>query len=112
MLNSSKIIASVDTAVKAIEQYVQKYDLSESQLVTADIKVLLLIKAEIIKNPNNINERLLRGFKDVCTTMAIQFEEYDFFDPIFEIYHEFDNNIPKFKKLELLRMDFGKGDPI
>jgi len=70
-----------------------------------------LLREELLQK-QEINERVLRGFKDICTTTAIQFEHTNFNDPIFEINNKLEKHLPKYSRLELLRMDFGKENPI
>ena len=104
------ILESIDLAILEIAKYITKYDLSKEAFLNF-FKVLSLLKDELLQN-EEINERVLRGFKDICTTTAIQFEHTSFNDPIFEINDKLEKYVPKYSRLELLRMDFGKGNPI
>jgi len=112
-MNKESIILSIETAILEVEKYIQKYNLSqETQLTLHTLKVLKLLKEEFIQDKEIINERLLRGYKDICTTTAIQYEESNFNDAIFIVNRDLENNIENYKYLDLLRMDFGKGNPI
>ena len=111
-MNKESIIQSIEFADKKVREYVQQYQLSaEHELVRDFLKMLDLLK-EDLQNNGVIRERVLRGFKDICTTTAIQYEETPFNDPIFGINAKLEKNIPGYKHLPLLRMEFGKGDPI
>lgn len=78
------IIEIIDKAIFEIEEYIEKYHIPQnSSLTTGHIKVLLLLKDEIIQNKIDINERVLRAFKDVCTSTAIEHEESIFHNSVF-----------------------------
>jgi hypothetical protein len=112
-MDHNNIIVEIDKAVAEIENYIQKYKIpKDSSLETGSIKVLKLLKIELLKGDTIVNERVLRAFKDICTSTAIQFEDTSFYAPIFFIHDELKKLIPSFERLELLRKDFGKGNPI
>ena len=112
-MNNKDIIIAIDIAVLEVENYIKKYDLPEdSQLITHTLKVLSLLKNELFQNKDTVNERLLRGFKDICTTTAIHYEHTNFNDAIFNVNEKLEQKFDNYKYLELLRMDFGKGEPI
>jgi hypothetical protein len=104
------IIEAIDLAILEIEKYITEYSLSKEDFLDF-FKVLGLLREELLQK-QEINERVLRGFKDICTTTAIQFEHTNFNDPIFEINNKLEKHLPKYSRLELLRMDFGKENPI
>lgn len=112
-MDKESIIKSIDIAILEVEKYIKKYNLlTDHQLRTHTIKVLELLKKEFESDKSVISERLLRGYKDICTTTAIQYEESNFYDAIFMVNKKLEENIDDYKYLNLLRMDFGKGDPI
>ena len=112
-MDSNKLITLIDIAVVEVEKYIRKYNLpEENHLIAHTLKILFLLKKELSQNKVTINERVLRGFKDICTTTAIQYEDTNFNDPIFDVNNALDEFIPNYTQLSLLRMDFGKGDPI
>jgi Tfp pilus assembly major pilin PilA len=112
-IDKEGIIKLIDIAVLEVEKYIKKYNLStEHQLETHTLKVLKLLKQELVSSKEIINERLLRGYKDICTTTAIQYEESNFNDAIFMVNKKLEESIDGYKYLPLLRMDFGKGNPI
>ena len=112
MINKSSVLVLVDGAIRTEDGYIEKYDLAPDELEKHVKHVLSLLKIELLSNNENINVRVLRAFKDVTSTIAIHYEETPINDSIFEIYRALEMQIPEFARLELLRMDFGKGNPI
>jgi hypothetical protein len=111
-MDKKEIIKNLNYAINEISNWNINY-FKDANYDCNNLKVLKLLKIDIENNGlERINDRILRGFKDVCTDIAIHWEDYSFYDPIFKIYDEFDKRIPIFKDLDLLRMDFGKGYPI
>lgn len=107
------IIKLIDTALKDVDTYLDKNNISAKNGFYQDLnKVLGLLKAELTSDQKDFNDRVLRGFKDICTTVAIQYEHTSFSDSIFDINTQLELNIDYYSPLELLRMDFGKGNPI
>ncbi len=112
MKNTNEIVALIDFAIERIENCILINKLpANTSLTWGSIKVLNLIKTCLIDN-SEIPVRVLRGLKDVCTLTAIQHEDSDFHEPIFQIYEFLELKYPHLKDLELLRMEFGKEDPI
>lgn len=107
----NNIIETIDIAIKEIQTYIIKHERPKNSF-DLTIKVLLGLKEELIKYDEIRNERLLRGFKDICTNVSRNFEGENFDEPIFTIAEYFSNNIANYTDLDLLRMDFGNGDPI
>ena len=109
----NNIIQTIDKAISEIEEYLEKYNMpKEGWLVNGHIKVLKLLKNEILQNKLEINERVLRAFRDVSSITALHYEESIFHDSVFKVYDELNAYAPDFKYLNPLRMDFGKGNPI
>jgi hypothetical protein len=112
-MDKSHIHILIEDAIVQVQKYIVENQLSERhEIVTDVLKVLKLLQIECEMNGDSFSNRLLRGFKDICTFTAIQYEDTIFNDPIFKVYDEFAIQIRGFKELPLLRMDFGKGDPI
>jgi hypothetical protein len=103
---------SIDRAIYELEQYGSKYNVPDNAYIISALKVLTLLKADLHSNGLQIRERILRGFKDVCTSTAVHWEGTTIEEAIFDVYHRLNNSIPSFYSLELLRGEFGKGDPI
>lgn len=109
----SDISNYIDKAIFQIQKYIDTWHLYDNHELKKDwLNVLVLMRDDICKNGIVVNIRLLRGFKDICTATAIQYEHTEFNEPVFKIYNELERNNQDFKNLELLGMDFGKGDPI
>jgi hypothetical protein len=102
------ISASIKSAIDELASYVKKYG---EQSAGHNTKVVLILLKEGI-DKEQPNERVLRAFKDVCTTIAVTNEDASFAPLVFKIYEQLEKELPEFKKLDLLRMDFGKGNPI
>lgn len=103
----------IDEAIFQIEKYLDIWHLPENHELKKDwVNVLVVMGDDICKNGIVANNRLLRGFKDICTATAVHYEHAEFNETVFKIYDELERNNPEFKNLELLGMDFGKGDPI
>ncbi len=113
-MNTDKLILLIDKALLEIDYFV-----ANSKVYTIDKKpfldyknVLDLLRLEIQKSPKQINERVLRATRDISTSIAKEFEETSFADSLYKVIDFLYEEIPQYKRLELLRMDFGKGNPI
>jgi|SRR6185436_8588726 len=102
------ILDSIVSALEELDSYIIKYGEQSAGLNTR--MVLLLLKECFEKEQPN--ERVLRAFKDVCTTIAVTNETASFAPSVFNIYDQLEEELPGFKKLDLLGMDFGQGDPV
>ena len=74
-----------------------------------------LMQKEIKNNtgdPLEMNDRVFRGFRDVCAMAVKSFEDTDLERALLALSRALENEIPEFKNLGPLRMDFGKQDPI
>lgn len=106
----NKLIQLIDNSIEKLNEYIinSRFDRVEQKQI---IKVLEEIKNDL-KKSGEIRERLLRGYKDICTSTAINFEEASYADSIFEIKNALELICPKMKELKILGMDYGKGDPV
>ena len=75
-------------------------------------KVLDLLMFEIVNNPNKVNNRVLRAIHDVGTITVKEFEDTKFETSLFRLIEVISNEIPEYRNLEPLRMDFDLGEPI
>jgi len=73
---------------------------------------LQLLKQEVLKHPDNINERVLRAMHDVGVAGVKQYDPSPLGNAIGTVVSMLYYGIPQYKNLAPLRMDFGKGDPI
>lgn len=83
---------------------------SEDAIKRAE-RVLFLFKIEIEKK-SRVNERVLRALHDLGMAAYKDFENSIVEVLIYKLLEIVGNNIPMYRKLEPLRGDFGKGDPI
>lgn len=109
-MNSKEIILKIK---QEINNYVDEYEeLPESNLVK-DIRLVIdLLENELNNNPNNINERVLRGFKDICTSVVVSCEDTKLETEIMNLYGFLRIKYPYMDELDLLRNEWGKGTPL
>ncbi len=113
-MDINHLISLIDVVLLEVNDFVtnSKYYTLDKEPFSDFKKVLDLLKLEIQNNPNNINERVLRAVHDIGGITAKSFENTSLEGTIFNFIDILSNEIPKYRKLEPLRMDFGKGDPI
>lgn len=113
-MNLNKLIVLIEKSLLEVDNVVDKskYYTYDKEPIVSTKKVLALFKNELQNNPNNINERVLRAMHDVGMSAYKEFENTTLetaLDNLIDILYE---QIPQYRGLEPLRMDFGKGDPI
>lgn len=109
-MTSKEIIFKVKSE---IDNYVDKYEyLPESNLIKDVRLVINLLENEFNNNPLCPNERVLRGFKDISTSVAVSCENTGLEEEIVNLYKFLRKRYPNIDSLELLRNDWGKGNPI
>jgi len=84
----------------------------EKEPILSTVRVLNLLKKEIEHNPGKINERVLRAMHDVGMSSYKEFENTPIEGAINGLTGFLYDEIPQYRKLEPLRSDFGKGNPI
>lgn len=107
----NNLIALTDLGILEVNDYSSKYNVDESH-IKETIKVLTLLKNEILNNNDKINGRVLRAMHDVGMSSYKEFENTPLENIINDITSILYNEIPEYKFLEPLRNEFGKGDPI
>lgn len=105
------MIRLVEKGISDLESYILKYEQYKCKEQKEALMVLRLIKNDFEKE-KEIGVRVLRGFKDICTTTARDYEEAEYASSIFELLDYLINEYPEMRRYPLLGMDFGKGDPI
>jgi hypothetical protein len=105
------LLTLVQTAKAEVEAYGEQYNVLAQGNIADVTKVLSLLEVEF-RNEGEVNERVLRAFKDVCTLIATHYEHTTMFDPVFRLHDALSRYFPGFRNLPLLRMEFGKGEPI
>lgn len=111
-MNTEKLIALIDKALEEADTYIVRYYHGDEKPMTGTKKALCLLKSEVINQPNNINERVLRGMADIGGMSVKAYENTPLEEAIGAVTEMLYYGIPHYKHLEPLRMDFGKGDPI
>jgi hypothetical protein len=111
-MNKDNLITLIDNAYTETDIFVEKYYDGDQKPMRSTKKTLLLLKEEVINNQEGINERVLRAIHDIGVIAFRQFENTPLEDRIEDMIDYLHNNIPEYKDLEPLGMDFGKGNPV
>jgi hypothetical protein len=112
--NKNTLIELIDKALHEIEDFginSKAYKIREKPL-SDFIYVLGLLKSDINSSSGEIRERVLSATLDIAGLIAKQFEDTPFDGFIYEIIDHLLTEIPHFKQLKPLGMDFGLEDPI
>ena len=107
MIEKAKLIEAINIALEDLEAYPGD-DLS----ILKYKKVLQLLKADLRNERPDINVRILRAMHDVGASSVREFEDTAIEISIRAVIKILYYEIPGYKNLEPLRMDFDKGDPI
>jgi hypothetical protein len=110
-MDNKRILFLVNKAIEEVEIYILKYKDFANIEQKDTLRVLKFLKDDIEKKIY-VQERILRGYKDICTVTAIHYEDSTYADSIFNLNSELEKVFPQMKSLELLGRDFGKGIPI
>ncbi len=113
-MDPNKLTELIDSTLDVAHELISKsehYRVSKEPMSSLFI-VLGLLKEELRKDPNSINKRVLRAMHDIGGTAVKVFENTQLDEAIGDLTGYLYQNIPDYKKLEPLRMDFGKGNPI
>jgi hypothetical protein len=114
MIDTRRLIALIDLALLESDNLAgrSKFYHAEREPILSTKKVLNLLRQEIQSSPDNINERLLRAMHDLGMSAYKEFENTPLEEALNSVTAALYNEIPRYKSLKPLRMDFGKGDPI
>ncbi len=112
IMDIKELLNLIDVALAQSNEYTVEYYGGNKRFLADTEKVLNLLRAELEEHPNNINERVLRAMHDVGVSAVKEYDPSNFSDTIGEIISILYHNIEIYKKLEPLRMDFGKQYPI
>jgi hypothetical protein len=109
-----KLIANIDKALIETEQLVSKSNFytRDKEPIKSTVYVLTLLKEEVEKGYEKINIRVLRAMHDLGMSSYKDFENTPLEDALNNVISILYNDIPGYKILQPLRMDFGKGNPI
>lgn len=113
-MDTNNLISLIEKALLEVDNVVvkSKYYTDDKEPIVSAKKVLNLLKDEIRYNSTEINERVLRSVHDLGMSAFKDFENTPLEDAIVNLIEVLANEIPQYRKLEPLRMDFGKGNPI
>lgn len=114
MIDTNRIITLLDLALLEMDKLVKKsaFYREDREPILSTKKVLVLLKYEIESRPNKINERLLRAMHDLGMSSYKDFENTSLEEALNDLTAALYNEIPDYKKLKPLGMDFGKGNPV
>lgn len=107
-----EFVKAIDAALVETDIFVTNYYHGNEKPMINTKKALLLLKHEIINHSQDINERVLRAMHDIGATSAKSYENTPLEDAIGKVTSMLYYDIPNYRYLTPLRMDFGKGDPI
>lgn len=113
-MDSNKLKTLIDIALTEVDNVVTKlkYFRVDQEPIISTKKVLILLKEEILHYPEQINERVQRAMHDLGMSAYKDFENTPLQKALNNVTKLLYNEIPFYKNLEPLRMDFGKGKPI
>ena len=115
MIDKRKIatlVEFIDAALVEADVYVSKYYNGNPKSMEGTKKALRLFRQELLDKPEDMNERVLRAMRDVGAQGVKSYEMSTLGDAINKISIILYTEMPGFKNLPVLGMDFGKGDPI
>ena len=103
-MEKDKLIELIDIALEEVAIYINKRkgNIKEQEDV---VLVLNLIKNDYCKK-DFIREVYLRGFKDICTSTAVHFENSNYADSIFHILDLLNEKYSNMEELKLLGNEF------
>lgn len=113
-MNIPKLILMIDNAFKELDAITDtiKYFQSGSKPIADTKKILSLLKQEVLSNPENINQRILRAMHDMGASSYKDFEYTSVEKALNNVTEILYNEYPGYRTLTPLGMDFGKGNPI
>ena len=114
MIDTNRIITLIDLALLETDKLVEKSNFyqEEREPILSTKKVLFLLRREIESCPDKINERLLRAMHDLGMSSYKDFENTTLEESLNNLTAALYNELPEYKNLTPLRMDFGKGNPV
>jgi type III secretory pathway component EscV len=111
-MDKLNLISLLETALVEADNFTIKYYDGDENYMLDTKKVLNLLKNEIQNTPTQINERVLRAMHDIGVVAVKQYENTLLETAIMNVTSILYKEIPNYKSLKPLRMDFGKGEPI
>jgi hypothetical protein len=111
-MNTEEIISLIEIAKKDADSYIEKYYHGNDKDMINTKKALNYLKVELLNNPNEINERVLRAMHDMGVAAVKMYYDSPLESSLSNLIDKLSREIPEYKKLKPLGLDFGKGDPI
>ncbi len=112
-METNTIISLINCALLECDNLVAKgFYFDEKEPIVSTKKGLILLKEELLYNPKKINLRVLRRMHDIGMSSYKEFENTPLEDAILNIVNQLGKEIPYYKNLEPLRMDFNKENPL
>lgn len=111
-MNTKELLKAIDEALLEADSFVLKYYNGDETPMVNTINALAILKSQVKNNPYNIDERVLRAMHDIGATSVKSYENTSLEIAIDKVTSKLYKDIPNYKNLEPLRMDFGKGNPI
>ncbi len=111
-MDAKKLVGLIDKALTEADSYVVRCYHGNEQPMLNTKRALHLLKLEAELHPENINERVLRAMHDIDARSVKEYENCSLGSAIGDVTSALYYELPNYKFLTPLRMDYGKGDPI
>lgn len=113
MIDKNTLLDLINLAISGLDKYVNDYQNGNIKDTEADLKnIFIVFYKDVDLNYPRINERLLRGWHDLGFISVRDYSDTDLGIAMDKIYAFLRINIPQFRNVSKLGMEWGKGDPI
>ena len=114
MIDTNRFITLINLVLLEVNKLVEESNFyqEEQEPILSTKKVLFLLRREIETCPDKINVRLLRAMHDLGISSYKDFENTTLEESLNNLTAALYKELPEYKNLTPLRMNFGKGDPI
>jgi hypothetical protein len=114
MIDTNRIITLINLALLEADKLVENSNFyqEEREPILSTKKVLFLLRIEMERSPDKINERILRAMHDLGMSSYKDFENTTLEVALNNLTAALYNDLPVYKHLTPLRGDFGKGNPV
>lgn len=113
-MDTDKFISAIDIALVETDNIVERFEYysSNTEPIKSVKEVLSLLKKEVQNHNENINKRVLRAMHDIGIASYREFSSTALEKALDNVIEVLYNDIPLYRQLPPLGMDFGKGDPV